>query len=107
MDISPVCTAPQEQEISERLQRLQTKMKRQGLDYYLCHDPANIFYLTNFANFVHERPFILLIPDSGRPTFLMPKLEEEHVRVRSVGEMDYLHYFEFPWNTKTSFFKKV
>ena len=96
MDISPVCTAPQEQEISERLQRLQTKMKRQGLDYYLCHDPANIFYLTNFANFVHERPFILLIPGSGRPIFLMPKLEEEHVRIRSVGEMEYLHYFEFP-----------
>ena len=86
MDISPVCTAPQEQEISERLQRLQTKMKRQGLDYYLCHDPANIYYLTIFANFVHERPFILLIPDSVRPIFKMPKLEEEHVRIRSVGE---------------------
>tara|TARA_R110002049_G_scaffold9747_12_gene48882 strand:+ start:4898 stop:5983 length:1086 start_codon:yes stop_codon:yes gene_type:complete len=71
-------------------------MVTQCLDYYLCHDPDNIFYLTNFANFVHERPFILVIPQSGTPIFLMPKLEEQHVRVRSVGELEYLHYFEFP-----------
>lgn len=96
MDINPVCTAPVELEISARLQRLQTQMSLGNLDYYLCHDPANIFYLTNFANFVHERPFILLIPGKGCPIFLMPKLEEEHVRIRSVGEMEYVHYFEFP-----------
>ena len=51
-------------------------MAEQGLDYYLCHDPANIFYLTNFANYVHERPFILLVPATGKLTFLMAKLEE-------------------------------
>ncbi|MDX1733610.1 MAG: Xaa-Pro peptidase family protein, partial [Halioglobus sp.] len=67
-----------------------------GLDYYVCHDPANIFYLTNFANFVHERPFILVVPASGSLSFLMPKLEENHVRVRSVGPMEFVHYFEFP-----------
>jgi Xaa-Pro dipeptidase len=71
-------------------------MSRQGLDFYLCVSPDNIFYLTNFANFVHERPFILLVPSTGKPVFLMPKLEEPHVRTRSVGELDYLHYFEFP-----------
>lgn len=71
-------------------------MVEQGLDYYLCHDPNNVFYLTNFANFVHERPFILLVPASGKMTFLIPKLEEPHVRVRSMGEMKFLHYFEFP-----------
>lgn len=71
-------------------------MVEQGFDYYLCHDPANVFYLTNFANFVHERPFILLVPANGKMTFLIPKLEEPHVRVRSMGEMKFLHYFEFP-----------
>tara|TARA_R110002110_G_scaffold14698_1_gene67674 strand:- start:108373 stop:109512 length:1140 start_codon:yes stop_codon:yes gene_type:complete len=88
--------APEEQEIAGRLARLQSAMSEQGLDYYVSHDPDNIFYLTNFANFVHERPFILIIPQSGIPIFLMPKLEEQHVRSRSVGDLEYLHYFEFP-----------
>jgi Xaa-Pro dipeptidase len=71
-------------------------MCEEGLDYYLCHDPANIFYLTNFANFVHERPFILLVPQRGSPIFLTPKLEESRVPARSVGPLELLHYSEFP-----------
>jgi len=96
MSINPTSSAPEESEIAARLARLQKLMLAQGLDFYLCHDPDNIFYLTNFANFVHERPFILIIPQSGTPIFLMPKLEEQHVRVRSVGKLEFLHYFEFP-----------
>jgi len=96
MDISASCAPPDEVEIQGRITRVQAKMAEQGLDYYLCHDPANIFYLTNFANYVHERPFILLVPVTGKLTFLMPKLEEEHVRIRAVGDMQFLHYFEFP-----------
>ena len=96
MDIKPVCDAPDEREIGSRVASLQRSMAGQGLDFYLCHDPANIFYLTNFANYVHERPFILIVPKSGTPIFLMPKLEEQHVRIRSVGDLEYLQYFEFP-----------
>lgn len=96
MDISPVCDAPDEREIGSRVASLQRSMAGKGLDFYLCHDPANIFYLTNFANYVHERPFILIVPKSGTPIFLMPKLEEQHVRIRSVGDLEYLRYFEFP-----------
>jgi len=95
-DIAPLSTAPDRQEIDNRIARLQSAMAVQDLDYYLCHDPANIFYLTNFANFVHERPFILLVPASGTPVFLTPKLEESHVRARAVGELELLQYFEFP-----------
>jgi Xaa-Pro dipeptidase len=96
MEIRPSSAAPDEQEINTRISRLKDKMSEDGLDFYLCHDPANVFYLTNFANFVHERPFILLVPQQGLPIFLMPKLEEPHVRARAVGCMEYLHYFEFP-----------
>jgi Xaa-Pro dipeptidase len=96
MKPAAICTHPTEDEIAGRIARVQTKMVEKGLDYYLCHDPDNVFYLTNFANFVHERPFILLVPASGNMTFLMPKLEEPHVRIRSVGELEFLHYFEFP-----------
>lgn len=96
MDIRPISTAPTAEEIAGRVARVQARIIEEGLDHYLCHDPANVFYLTNFANFVHERPFILIVPAEGTPVFLMPKLEASHVRIRSVGELEYLHYFEFP-----------
>ncbi len=94
--ISPISGHPSEDEIIRRRNALQSKMTDLGLDFYLCRDPDNIFYLTNFANFVHERPFILMVPARGNPIFLMPKLEEPHVRTRSVGDLEFLHYFEFP-----------
>jgi Xaa-Pro dipeptidase len=31
------------------------------VDFCLCSDPANIYYLTNFTNLVHERPVTLII----------------------------------------------
>ncbi|MFT6052174.1 MAG: Xaa-Pro dipeptidase, partial [Halioglobus sp.] len=96
MDLQPTSLPPNKAEISARVINVQAAMSEQGLDYYLCHDPANIFYLTNFANFVHERPFILVIPAAGTMTFLMPQLEETHVRIRSVGPLVFVHYFEFP-----------
>ena len=96
MQLNPSSGAPTETEIASRLTRVQFSMQKKGLDYYMCHDPANIFYLTNFANFVHERPFILVVPARGSLVFLTPKLEESHVRVRSVGPLDLVQYFEFP-----------
>lgn len=96
--MKPIAIAdfPQLEEIESRIHKVQQRMIAEGLDYYLCHDPANVFYLTNFANYVHERPFIVLVPASGKLVFLMPKLEEPHVTIRSVGDIEYLHYFEFP-----------
>jgi Xaa-Pro dipeptidase len=96
MKINPTILPPSEAEIASRLSRVQASLAERGIDYYLCHDPANIFYLTNFANFVHERPFILVVPASGCMSFLVPKLEKNHVEVRAVGPLDLVHYFEFP-----------
>lgn len=107
MKIKPICTAPTEDEIRGRVTRVQTRLAAEGLDFYLCHDPDNVFYLTNFANFVHERPFILLVPAKGNPIFLMPKLEEPHVRIRSVGDLAYLNYFEFPAPKGQAWFDKL
>lgn len=94
--ITTIAGPPSKKEITDRISAVQSKMMDHGLDYYLCVNPDNIFYLTNFANFVHERPFILLVPSKGNPIFLIPKLEEPHVRMRSVGEVEFLNYFEFP-----------
>ncbi|MBB6520712.1 M24 family metallopeptidase [Pseudoteredinibacter isoporae] len=87
---------PDNKEVQARITKLQQQLLRQELDFYLCHEPANIFYLSNFANFVHERPFLLLIPSAGQPIFIAPKLELEHVKSRVVIDLEYAEYLEFP-----------
>jgi len=96
MTITPLCTPPGAPEIEARRARAQSAMSAQGLDALVLHSPANVYYLTNFANYVHERPFILVLFPTGDPVFVMPKLEEPHVRIRSVGPLEIAPYFEFP-----------
>lgn len=96
MTITPLCTPPEAAEIAARRSRAQAAMARDGLDALVAFNPDNIFYLTNFANFVHERPFILVLPAKGDPIFVMPRLEEPHVRIRAVGALEFAPYFEFP-----------
>ena len=94
--MTPITTPPPIQEIVSRIDTIRKKMDAQGLDTLVCHDPANIFYLTHFANFVHERPFILLIPSRGNLQFIIPRLEAPHVESRSIGPVSRVPYREFP-----------
>jgi Xaa-Pro dipeptidase len=82
-------------------------MSRQYLDWYLCFNPDNVYYLTNFANFVHERPFILLIPATGRPKFIAPKLEIPHIESRKVGDIELIEYVEFPAAVGSNWFDRL
>ena len=95
-DLTPNTTAPDAEELSGRLSRVREKMENQNLDYYVVYDPVNVFYLTNFFNYVHERPFILIIGKSGDPKFLVPKLECPHVKSRAKCSLDLIQYFEYP-----------
>jgi Xaa-Pro dipeptidase len=88
--------APSEAEIQTRIERVQAKMAEQQLDWYVCFDPHNVYYLTHFANYVHERPFLLLIPASGELTYIVPRLELPHVLSRKIGEIKMVDYAEFP-----------
>jgi len=96
MNIEPIFTSPDVAEMSLRLNRVQAQMNEQGLDYYVAQNPDNVFYLTNFANYVHERPFVLIVPRVGKLTFVVPKLEKPHVNHCKVGEVELVDYFEFP-----------
>ena len=87
---------PSQEELANRLEKVRILMVQQSLDYYISFDPVNIYYLTNFANYVHERPFILIIPKKGTMKFLVPLLEKTHVESRAKCELDLIHYFEFP-----------
>ena len=106
MKFKEICTAPPVQEMRARLDSLQAAMGEQGLTGYVSFAPANIMWLTNFANFVHERPFILFVPQSGTPVFLVPRLELDHATSRVIGEIEYATYAEFPapvgqrWNDR-------
>ncbi|MFX0073333.1 MAG: M24 family metallopeptidase [Candidatus Hermodarchaeota archaeon] len=92
----PIKSPPNKEELAKRLENVRIEMKKQNLDYYVAFDPVNIYYLTNFANYVHERPFILVIPLKGTMKFLVPLLEITHVETRAKCDLDLIHYFEFP-----------
>lgn len=96
MRYDPICEPPEAPEIDARRRKAQAAMAEAGLDALVVFNPDNVFYLTNFANFVHERPFVLVLPAKGDPVFVMPRLEEPHVRIRSVGALEFAPYFEFP-----------
>jgi len=92
----PTSSPPTEEELLARLSRVQEKISTRGYDCYVSFDPVNIYYLTNFANYVHERPFILIIPPRGAPTMLAPVLELTHVKTKARCPLEYLTYYEFP-----------
>ncbi len=93
---APITEAPSREELASRLAKVQGLMEKQGLDLYVSFDPVNVYYLTHFANNVHERPFLLVIPRRGRPTMVAPLLETSHVRARALCDLDYATYYEFP-----------
>ncbi|HSR30574.1 MAG TPA: Xaa-Pro peptidase family protein [Anaerolineae bacterium] len=92
----PIYHPPLPDEIRGRVERVRAMMEEQNLNHYVAFSPDNVFYLTNFANFVHERPFILVVPRSGSLQFLVPKLEIPHVRTRAIGDLNLVAYPEFP-----------
>lgn len=92
----PVTAPPSKQELAGRLEQVRKQMASQKLDTYVSFNPVNIYYLTNFANWVHERPFILVIPREGPLTMVAPLLETEHVRTRARCDLNIDSYYEFP-----------
>ncbi|TFF83954.1 MAG: aminopeptidase P family protein [Promethearchaeota archaeon] len=91
-----ITSPPTKEELNARLEIVRKEMRINKLDYYISFDPVNIYYLTNFANNVHERPFILIIKDTGTPTMLVPLLEKSHVESRTLLDLQYKSYYEFP-----------
>ena len=94
--LKAITSPPSREELYNRLERVKEKMEEQDLDYYVSFDPVNIYYLTNFAFYVHERPFILVIPIEGLPRMLIPLLEKGHFEERVRCDVDTVTYYEFP-----------
>ncbi|MFX1281105.1 MAG: M24 family metallopeptidase [Promethearchaeota archaeon] len=94
--IKPITDPPSKEELLNRLQKVRVLMKQNNLDFYVSFDPVNIYYLTNFAFYVHERPFILVIPEEGFPKMLIPLLEKGHFEQRARCPIEVAVYYEFP-----------
>lgn len=99
INIKSITKPPSREELSSRLEKVRKLMKEQDLDYYISFNPVNIYYLTNFAFYVHERPFILIIEKEGLPKMLIPRLEKGHFESRSLCELEFVIYYEFPART--------
>ncbi|MFX0006759.1 MAG: M24 family metallopeptidase [Promethearchaeota archaeon] len=97
--IKAITAPPSHEELSNRLKNIIKLMKEQDLDYYIAFNPVNIYYLTNFAFYVHERPFILIIEKEGTLKMLIPKLEKGHFESRVRCEVELVIYYEFPART--------
>ena len=94
--IKGITTPPSREELSNRLNKVRNKMVEENLDCYVSFDPVNIYYLTNFAFYIHERPFILVIPKENIPKMLIPSLERGHFEQRARCPIEIAVYYEFP-----------
>jgi Xaa-Pro aminopeptidase len=69
----------QDKQLSARLDRMKTEMRQNGLDAYIVSTEENIWYLTNLVYKPEERPFFVVVPVEGKPTLVVPTLEERHL----------------------------
>lgn len=96
MNIEKTFQIPTVEEMQLRKEKVMSQMEAKGYDALVIFDPDNVFWLTHFANFVHERPFILILDSQGVLNFVVPKIESTHVNTRKVGEINLVEYTEFP-----------
>jgi Xaa-Pro dipeptidase len=102
--VKAITTPPSREELSHRLNNVRDLMVKEDLDYYVSFNPVNIYYLTNFAFYVHERPFIFIIPRKGLPKMLIPELEKGHFESRVISELEFIIYYEFPARSGDNWF---
>ena len=76
-------------------------MAEEGFDAYLITSGVSIFYFSHFYHMVTERPAALLVEPDGKPTFMGPLLEADHLRHQTplVGEC--LTYLDYPGEKHT------
>ncbi len=59
----------------DRLNKLQSALKANGLEAAALNPGATLTYLTGTQFHLMERPVVLLIPAEGRPALILPELE--------------------------------
>ncbi|WP_205520010.1 M24 family metallopeptidase [Virgibacillus doumboii] len=83
------------QELLNRVNKLRAKMQDHSLDSYIITSDEDIWYFTNITYMQQERPFILILTLDKNPIFVVPKLEEKHVK-KGILDVDIITYWEYP-----------
>lgn len=78
-----------------RIERLKEKCRANSVEAFLVCQEENLYYLTGKSCFPFERPFILIIWADKEATFLIPRLELEHLSVIEHIK-DFRTYYEYP-----------
>src|SRR5690606_33475159 len=63
----------------DRLHRVQQALAAQDVDWLFLGPSADLFYLTGFDAHVSERLNLLMVPRSGDPSLVVPRLEAPNV----------------------------
>ena len=78
-----------------RLAALEKRVAAAGLAAFIVTSQDSIFYLTGATYVPLERPFFIILYPEGRPTFLVPRLEEAHMgKARGMDRVE--SYWEYP-----------
>ncbi len=83
------------QEYLDRMKRLQTRIREQGLQAFLVTAQDSIYYLTGVTYVPLERPFFILVRPDCAASLLVPALDREHLTsAPNVGEVH--SYWDYP-----------
>ncbi|MGC8998316.1 MAG: M24 family metallopeptidase [Candidatus Bathyarchaeia archaeon] len=85
-----------EAEYKTRIERVRKVLQRRNLDALYLTNTTSIFYLTGYSFISTERPAALVIPLDGKITFMGPKLEENHVPLKTRLIDTVRTYFDYP-----------
>ncbi len=66
-------------EFTQRYERLQASLDRNGLDTFLCFSPENIYYITGFQTLGYYFPQCLVCPHGEAPTLVLREFERPGV----------------------------
>ncbi|MGQ9543248.1 MAG: M24 family metallopeptidase [Candidatus Bathyarchaeia archaeon] len=69
--------------LEERCLKVKELMSRKGIDALYLTPSADMYYLTGFWSAPSERMILCVIPKSGEPLFIVPKMYEEQVEATS------------------------
>ncbi|GAB6138050.1 M24 family metallopeptidase [Halanaerobaculum tunisiense] len=70
----------------QRIEKTQKLINQQNIDYLLVAPSTNLRYLTGYAGESHERFFMLVLPKTGEPFFIAPKLYKSQIEETPIKE---------------------
>jgi len=82
------------EEYFTRRKKLASSLTINNIDAFLVSEPGSIYYFTGATYKAQERPFLIVIWPDKEPTFLVPKLEETHMKKANIGNVR--SYWDYP-----------